>query len=147
MRLTCPRMYPCISIGIALSSGFASVYTEKVIKAQRSKSVTRQTYSLAYLQVQLATASMIIIGLRTRRKPPRAGPQVVACGARAGLEGHHVLAERVRVRAMTRVRPVSVKTSVSASSIASWRRATASMMGIVILASMTESLSMCDRCT
>jgi UDP-sugar transporter A1/2/3 len=49
--------------GIALSSGFASVYTEKVIKAQRSKSVTRQTYSLAYLQVQLASASMIIIGL------------------------------------------------------------------------------------
>lgn len=51
------------TLGIALSSGFASVYTEKVIKAQRSKTITRQNYSLAYLQVQLALASMIIIGL------------------------------------------------------------------------------------
>ena len=48
--------------GIALSSGFASVYTEKVMKAKRSKTVVRQTYSLAYLQVQLAVVSLIMIG-------------------------------------------------------------------------------------
>jgi UDP-sugar transporter A1/2/3 len=51
------------TLGIATSSGFASVYTEKVIKAQRNVNVTRQNYSLAYMQVQLATASLIIMGL------------------------------------------------------------------------------------
>jgi UDP-sugar transporter A1/2/3 len=50
------------TLGIATSSGFASVYTEKVIKARRNVSVTRQNYSLAYMQVQLATASLVIMG-------------------------------------------------------------------------------------
>lgn len=49
--------------GIAVSSGFASVYTEKVIKAQRNKNVARENYSLAYMQVQLALVSLVIIGL------------------------------------------------------------------------------------
>ena len=49
--------------GIALSSGFASVYTEKVIKAQRSNSVAKQNYSLAYMQVQLALVSLVILGI------------------------------------------------------------------------------------
>jgi UDP-sugar transporter A1/2/3 len=53
----------CIQKGIALSSGFASVYTEKVIKAQRNNNVARQNYSLAYMQVQLALVSLVIIGL------------------------------------------------------------------------------------
>lgn len=50
------------TLGIALSSGFASVYTEKVIKARRDPNVTRKNYSLAYMQVQLAVVSLIIIG-------------------------------------------------------------------------------------
>lgn len=50
------------TLGIAMSSGFASVYTEKVMKAQRNINVTRQNYSLAYLQVQLASASLVIMG-------------------------------------------------------------------------------------
>lgn len=50
------------TLGIALSSGFASVYTEKVIKGQRSRSVRRGDYSLAYTQVQLALVSLVIIG-------------------------------------------------------------------------------------
>eukprot|EP00521_Asterionellopsis_glacialis_P009405 CAMPEP_0195285818 /NCGR_PEP_ID=MMETSP0707-20130614/3514_1 /TAXON_ID=33640 /ORGANISM="Asterionellopsis glacialis, Strain CCMP134" /LENGTH=433 /DNA_ID=CAMNT_0040345371 /DNA_START=85 /DNA_END=1386 /DNA_ORIENTATION=- len=51
------------TLGIATSSGFASVYTEKVIKAKRNHNVTRKNYSLAYMQVQLALVSLIIIGL------------------------------------------------------------------------------------
>jgi len=49
------------TLGISLSSGFASVYTEKVIKV-RGNNDTRNNYSLAYMQVQLASASLIIIG-------------------------------------------------------------------------------------
>ena len=49
------------TLGIAVSSGFASVYTEKVIKSQR-RSVTGQ-YSLAYTQVQLASMSLLTIGI------------------------------------------------------------------------------------
>jgi UDP-sugar transporter A1/2/3 len=48
--------------GIALSSGFASVYTEKVLKAQRSNTVAKANYSLAYMQVQLALVSLVILG-------------------------------------------------------------------------------------
>ena len=64
------------TLGIALSSGFASVYTEKVIKAQRgnanSNSATlpdnhsnnhNKSYSLAYTQVQLAFMSLVTIGV------------------------------------------------------------------------------------
>eukprot|EP00547_Thalassionema_nitzschioides_P007496 CAMPEP_0194203922 /NCGR_PEP_ID=MMETSP0156-20130528/3569_1 /TAXON_ID=33649 /ORGANISM="Thalassionema nitzschioides, Strain L26-B" /LENGTH=359 /DNA_ID=CAMNT_0038929783 /DNA_START=164 /DNA_END=1243 /DNA_ORIENTATION=- len=51
------------TLGIAVSSGFASVYTEKVIKAQRSNSVSRKNYSLAYMQVQLALVSLVILGI------------------------------------------------------------------------------------
>eukprot|EP00566_Odontella_aurita_P010594 CAMPEP_0113526054 /NCGR_PEP_ID=MMETSP0015_2-20120614/526_1 /TAXON_ID=2838 /ORGANISM="Odontella" /LENGTH=405 /DNA_ID=CAMNT_0000424333 /DNA_START=124 /DNA_END=1341 /DNA_ORIENTATION=+ /assembly_acc=CAM_ASM_000160 len=50
------------TLGIALSSGFASVYTEKVIKGQRDRNVLRGDYSLAYTQVQLALVSLVIIG-------------------------------------------------------------------------------------
>ncbi len=50
------------TLGISLSSGFAAVYTEKVIKAQKNASTVRQQYSLAYMQVQLAGVSLIIIG-------------------------------------------------------------------------------------
>jgi UDP-sugar transporter A1/2/3 len=52
-----------LNIGIAVSSGFASVYTEKVIKAQRNNNVTKQNYSLAYMQVQLALVSLVILGI------------------------------------------------------------------------------------
>eukprot|EP00546_Thalassionema_frauenfeldii_P004371 CAMPEP_0178912550 /NCGR_PEP_ID=MMETSP0786-20121207/10332_1 /TAXON_ID=186022 /ORGANISM="Thalassionema frauenfeldii, Strain CCMP 1798" /LENGTH=369 /DNA_ID=CAMNT_0020585159 /DNA_START=49 /DNA_END=1158 /DNA_ORIENTATION=+ len=51
------------TLGIAVSSGFASVYTEKVIKAQRSNNVSRKNYSLAYMQVQLALVSLVILGI------------------------------------------------------------------------------------
>ena len=40
------------TLGIAVCSGFASVYTEKVIKTQRSISPVTGQYSLAYTQVQ-----------------------------------------------------------------------------------------------
>jgi UDP-sugar transporter A1/2/3 len=49
------------TLGIAVSSGFASVYTEKVIKAHRT--VNMEDYGLAYTQVQLALMSIVTIGL------------------------------------------------------------------------------------
>lgn len=52
------------TIGISLCSGFASVYTEKVIKSQRENSpVVKGQYSLAYTQVQLASMSLLTIGI------------------------------------------------------------------------------------
>lgn len=58
------------TLGIALSSGFASVYTEKVIKAPRNKVVlalqsndNNSEYGLAYTQVQLSTMSLFTIGV------------------------------------------------------------------------------------
>lgn len=50
----------CATLGIALASGFASVYTEKVMKKKRSKAMS--DYSLAYMQVQLASVSLVIMG-------------------------------------------------------------------------------------
>lgn len=49
------------TLGIAVSSGFASVYTEKVIKAQRRPEKVKE-YGLAYTQVQLAFMSLVSIG-------------------------------------------------------------------------------------
>jgi UDP-sugar transporter A1/2/3 len=51
------------TFGIAISSGFASVYTEKVIKTQRAVSPVQGRYSLAYTQVQLASMSLVTIGI------------------------------------------------------------------------------------
>lgn len=51
------------TLGIAVSSGFASVYTEKVIKTQRQKNPVSGQYSLAYTQVQLASMSLLTIGI------------------------------------------------------------------------------------
>jgi len=51
------------TLGIAVSSGFASVYTEKVIKSQRLASPVTGQYSLAYTQVQLASMSLLTIGI------------------------------------------------------------------------------------
>lgn len=53
----------CATLGIAVSSGFASVFTEKVIKSQRAKSPVTGSYSLAYTQVQLASMSLVTIGI------------------------------------------------------------------------------------
>eukprot|EP00571_Detonula_confervacea_P017432 CAMPEP_0172301992 /NCGR_PEP_ID=MMETSP1058-20130122/3773_1 /TAXON_ID=83371 /ORGANISM="Detonula confervacea, Strain CCMP 353" /LENGTH=408 /DNA_ID=CAMNT_0013012315 /DNA_START=85 /DNA_END=1311 /DNA_ORIENTATION=- len=67
------------TLGIAACSGFASVYTEKVIKAKRSinsgsnaqlpsqqqqvkDQPVKENYGLAYTQVQLAVVSLIIMG-------------------------------------------------------------------------------------
>ena len=51
------------TLGIALSSGFASVYTEKVIKGSGIKrKVNMDDYGLAYTQVQLAGMSILAIG-------------------------------------------------------------------------------------
>lgn len=53
------------TVGIALASGFAAVYTEKVIKSQQKHSVAsfdRTKYSLAYMQVQLAGMSLLVMG-------------------------------------------------------------------------------------
>jgi len=54
------------TLGIAVSSGFASVYTEKVIKAARKNSKVNKVageYSLAYTQVQLASMSLVAIAI------------------------------------------------------------------------------------
>jgi len=51
------------TLTIAGLSGFASVYTEKVIKAQRNLNPDRANYSLAYMQVQMASASLIVVGV------------------------------------------------------------------------------------
>jgi len=53
------------TIGIAFASGFAAVYTEKVIKSQQKHSIAsfdRAKYSLAYMQVQLASMSLLVMG-------------------------------------------------------------------------------------
>ena len=50
------------TMGIAMSSGFASVYTEKVIKRKKLSSQHERDYGLAYTQIQLAVVSLIIIG-------------------------------------------------------------------------------------
>jgi len=60
------------TLAIAVSSGFAGVYTEKVIKAQRKKSVAAQNYSLAYMQVQLALVSLVILGIYAVAKDHKA---------------------------------------------------------------------------
>ena len=53
------------TLGIAFASGFAAVYTEKVIKRNRSFNggMDKQQYSLAYMQVQLAVVSLVVMGV------------------------------------------------------------------------------------
>jgi UDP-sugar transporter A1/2/3 len=52
------------TLSIAVSSGFASVYTEKVIKGQGAKrTVSDKDFGLAYTQVQLALMSILAIGV------------------------------------------------------------------------------------
>jgi solute carrier family 35 (UDP-sugar transporter), member A1/2/3 len=55
------------TLGIALSSGFASVYTEKVIKGGgtvvKPLDEDGNEYGLAYTQVQLALMSLVTIGI------------------------------------------------------------------------------------
>ena len=59
-----PNFKTSHKIGIACSSGFASVYTEKVIKAaKKTSSVNREDFGLAYTQVQLAFVSLVVLGL------------------------------------------------------------------------------------
>ena len=60
------------TLGISVCSGFASVYTEKVIKAKRNSvdndnlpshdQPSKEKYGLAYTQVQLAVVSLVIMG-------------------------------------------------------------------------------------
>jgi UDP-sugar transporter A1/2/3 len=59
------------TLGIAACSGFAAVYTEKVIKAKRPcndqlpsshDNPSKEKYGLAYTQVQLAIVSLVIMG-------------------------------------------------------------------------------------
>mmetsp|Transcript_29831 Transcript_29831/g.54053 ORF Transcript_29831/g.54053 Transcript_29831/m.54053 type:complete len:283 (+) Transcript_29831:2-850(+) len=50
------------TLGISLASGFAAVYTEKVIKSQKTTHFDRSKYSLAYMQVQLAGMSLMVMG-------------------------------------------------------------------------------------
>ena len=55
------------TLGISLASGFAAVYTEKVMKTQKKDDSinpkTGQKYGLAYMQVQLALTSLVIVGV------------------------------------------------------------------------------------
>lgn len=51
------------TLGISMASGFAAVYTEKIIKVQKSKNTSTSKYSLAYMQVQLAGMSLLVIGV------------------------------------------------------------------------------------
>lgn len=58
-----PRACFISLVGIAVSSGFASVYTEKVIKSHKKNlSDAAAPPSLAYTQVQLASMSLVAIG-------------------------------------------------------------------------------------
>lgn len=51
------------TLGISTASGFAAVYTEKVMKSHRAvPTFDRSQYSLAYMQVQLASMSLLVIG-------------------------------------------------------------------------------------
>jgi UDP-sugar transporter A1/2/3 len=51
------------TLGISTASGFAAVYTEKVMKSQKNATTfDRSQYSLAYMQVQLASISLIVMG-------------------------------------------------------------------------------------
>mmetsp|Transcript_35777 Transcript_35777/g.70382 ORF Transcript_35777/g.70382 Transcript_35777/m.70382 type:complete len:212 (-) Transcript_35777:1979-2614(-) len=53
------------TLGIAVASGFAAVYTERVLKAERpvaAAAADRAEYSLAYMQVQLASVSLVVMG-------------------------------------------------------------------------------------
>eukprot|EP00586_Coscinodiscus_wailesii_P006499 CAMPEP_0172488902 /NCGR_PEP_ID=MMETSP1066-20121228/18616_1 /TAXON_ID=671091 /ORGANISM="Coscinodiscus wailesii, Strain CCMP2513" /LENGTH=388 /DNA_ID=CAMNT_0013256403 /DNA_START=143 /DNA_END=1309 /DNA_ORIENTATION=+ len=50
------------TLTIAVSSGFASVYTEKVIKGRRRPILESGDYGLAYMQVQLAAMSILTMG-------------------------------------------------------------------------------------
>jgi len=51
-----------VTLGIAMSSGFASVYTERVIKGRGAvRTVSDADYGLAYTQVQLALMSIVAI--------------------------------------------------------------------------------------
>jgi len=53
------------TLTIAMCSGFACVYTEKVIKKKSSNKANeelRKNHSLAYMQVQLASVSLIVMG-------------------------------------------------------------------------------------
>lgn len=51
------------TLGIALSSGFAAVYTEKVIKGHARPAAEGAPQGLAYTQIQLAGTSLVIEGL------------------------------------------------------------------------------------
>ena len=54
-------------LGIACSSGFASVFTEKVIKSAKSiddrEKIVDKKYGLAHMQAQLAIVSLVMLGL------------------------------------------------------------------------------------
>lgn len=50
------------TLTISVSSGFASIYTEKVIKGRRRPILETANYGLAYTQVQLALMSILTMG-------------------------------------------------------------------------------------
>ena len=51
------------TLGISTASGFAAVYTEKVMKSHQAvPTFDRSQYSLAYMQVQLASMSLLVMG-------------------------------------------------------------------------------------
>jgi len=59
------RLGIAATLGIACSSGFASVYTEKVIKtARKTSNVSKEgEFGLVHMQAQLAIVSLVILGM------------------------------------------------------------------------------------